>query len=178
MVRLPIGPAPALADRPVIYQARATSAQPAASAQLGIQLVEHLDLLLDLAQLQPAEHRADDPLDIALVVDGRNQLKLSDAQPPIDQVADGGPGLRGAALGDLFDQCCPAALGLLLGVGVVIGIPVALGDQVPAGRDGDLIPAPALTDVSFGCPHRDHPRPIGRLIGKGGTKILAQHANV
>jgi len=49
VVRLPIGPAPALADRPVIYQARSASAQPAAPAQLGIQLVEHLDLVLDLA---------------------------------------------------------------------------------------------------------------------------------
>ena len=161
----------------MIYQARATSAQPAASAQLGIQLVEHLDLLLDLAQLQPAEHRADDPLDIALVVDGRNQLKLSDAQPPIDQVADGGPGLRGAAPGDLPDQRRPAALGLLLCAGVVIGLPVTLGDRVPAGRDGDLVPAPAPADVPFGCPHAGHPRPIGRLIGEGGAKIPAGHAN-
>jgi len=177
VVRLPIGPAPALADRPVIYQARSASAQPAAPAQLGIQLVEHLDLVLDLAQPQPAEHRADDSLDVALVVDRGDQLKLGDAQPAVDQVADRGPGLRGAALGDPVDQVGPAALGLLLGVGVVVGVSVTLGDRVPADRDGDLVPVPASADVSFGCPHGNHPRPIGRFIGEGGTNILAERAS-
>ena len=80
VVRLSVGPAPALADRPVVNQAPPASAQPAAPAQLGVQLVEHLDPVLDLAQLQPAKHRADDPLDVALVVDSGDQLELGDAQ--------------------------------------------------------------------------------------------------
>jgi hypothetical protein len=153
VVRLTVGPAPALAGRPVVHQARPTPAQPAAPAQLGVQLVEHLDPVLDLAQLQPAEHRADDPLDVALVVDIGDQLQLSDAQPAVDQVADRGPGLRGAALGDLLDQGGPASLGLLFGTGGVIGVSVTLRDRIPADRDGDLIAAPVPTDVSFGCPH-------------------------
>jgi hypothetical protein len=174
MVRLSVGPAPALTDRPVVYQARPTSAQPAAPAQLGVQLVEHLDPVLDLAQLQPAEHRADDPLDIALVVNSGDQLKVGDAQPAVDQVADSGPGLRGAALGDLLDQRGPAALGLLFGAGGVVGVSVTLRDRVPADRDGDLVPAPAPTDVHSGCPHGNHARPIGRFIGEGGAKIIAE----
>jgi len=166
MVRLAAGPVPALADRPVIHQAPPASAQPAAPAQRGVQPIEHLGPVLDLAQLQAAEHRADDPLDIALVVDSGDQLKLGDAQPAVDQVADGGPGLRGAALGDLLDQCRPAALGLLLGAGAVIGIPVTLGDGVPADRDGDLVPAPAPADVSFGRPLQATLGPLAGLLAK------------
>jgi hypothetical protein len=97
----------------VIDQARPAPAQPAAPAQLGVQPVEHLDPVLELAQLQPAEHRADDPLDVALVVDRGDQLKLGHTQPAVDQVADRGPGPRDAALGDLLGQGRPAALGLL-----------------------------------------------------------------
>jgi hypothetical protein len=122
MVRLAVGPAPALAGRPVVHQARPAPAQPAAPAQLRVQLIEHLGPVLDLSQLQPAEHRADDPLDVALVVDRGDQLKLGDAQPAVGQVADGGPGLRGPALGNLLGQRGPAALGLLLGAGGVIGV--------------------------------------------------------
>ena len=161
----------------MIYQARPASAQPAAPAQLGVQLVEHLDPVLDLAQLHPAEHRTDDPLDVALVVDRGDQLQLGDAQPAVDQVADGGPGLRGAAVGDLVDQGGPAPLGFLFGAGVVVGVPVTLGDRVPADRDGDLIPVPAPADVPSGCPHGNYLRPIGRFIGEGGAKILTAHAN-
>ena len=178
VVRLAVGPAPALAGRPVVYQARPASAQPAAPAQLGVQLVEHLDAVLDLAQLQPAEHRADDPLDVALVVDRGDQLELGDAQPAVDQVADGGPGLRGPAVSDLVGQGRPAALGLLFGAGGVIGVPVTLGDRVPADRDGDLVPVPVPADVPSGCSHGIQTQPIGRFIGKGGAKILAGHAYV
>ena len=64
MVQLSAASAPALADRPVIHQAPPATAQPAAPARLGIQLVEQLDPVLDLAQLQPAQHRADEPLDV------------------------------------------------------------------------------------------------------------------
>ena len=57
MVRLAAGPAPALAGRPVIHQPPPTTAQPAAPAQRGVQLIEHLGPVLDLAQLQSAEDR-------------------------------------------------------------------------------------------------------------------------
>jgi hypothetical protein len=87
------------------------AAQPPAAVQFGVQDVEDVHPHLDLAELHAAEHRPDDPLDIALVPGPGVELRLGDFQPAVEQVADSGLGLRLAALADLLDQVGPLGLG-------------------------------------------------------------------
>jgi hypothetical protein len=56
---------------PVVDQAAAVAAQPSAAAQPGIQTVQQLGVLLQVADLVIAERGPDRPLDVALVDDAR-----------------------------------------------------------------------------------------------------------
>jgi hypothetical protein len=87
------------------------------AAEVGVEPVEDVDSVLELAQLDLAERRLERPADVALIRDAGAQLVVRDLNPAVEQVRDRGRPVRDPFGLDLGDQPVLGALGRLAGLG-------------------------------------------------------------
>ena len=65
----------------------ASVAQGGTAAEVGVEPVEDVDAVLELAQLAVAERRLERPADVALIRDAGAQLVVRDLNPAVEQYA-------------------------------------------------------------------------------------------
>src|SRR5262249_5437323 len=156
----------AAAGGPVVDQAAAAAAQLAAFPQPGVQLVEQLGMLLDVADLVIAEGRADGPLDVPEVHAAGSELQGGRLHDLVEEAADLRlPVLRLPAGRHLGDQPVAYSHGRVVIGGLPVRVGVTLGDRVPAVGDGHLVPGTVPADVPLGFSHGQHHEPIAKLTG-------------